>query len=66
VIGYALLLSDVRVMFCPIEERDCLQNICPIARFLALGFAGYVQIGLAVAHIAREWLHTKTETMAAN
>jgi len=47
-LGYAVGISDVRVTFGDGSERDCLQKIYPMARFIAAGFAGSVQIGFAM------------------
>jgi hypothetical protein len=47
-LGYAVGISDVRVTFPDGSERDCLQKIYPISRFIAAGFAGSVRIGFAV------------------
>jgi hypothetical protein len=47
-LGYAVGISDVRVTFRDGSERDCLQKIYPMARFIAAGFAGSVQIGFAM------------------
>jgi hypothetical protein len=58
VLGYAVGISDVRVTFSDGSERDCLQKIYPMARFIAAGFAGSVQIGFtmldALAHLLRD------------
>jgi hypothetical protein len=45
VLGYAVGISDVRVTFADGTERDCLQKIYPMGRFIAAGFAGSVGIG---------------------
>jgi hypothetical protein len=47
VLGYATGISDVRVTFDDGSERDCLQKIYPISRFIAMGFAGSVRIDFA-------------------
>lgn len=47
-LGYAVGISDVRVTFGDESECDCLQKIYPMARFIAAGFAGSVQIGFAM------------------
>ncbi len=46
--GYAVGISDIRVTFADGSERDCLQKVYPIARFIAAGFAGSVKIGFAM------------------
>lgn len=43
--GYAVGISDIRVSFDGGRELDCLQKIYPMARFIAAGFAGSVEIG---------------------
>jgi hypothetical protein len=47
-LGYAVGISDIRVTFGDGSERDCLQKIYPMARFVAAGFAGSVEIGFAL------------------
>jgi hypothetical protein len=46
--GYAVGISDIRVTFSDGSERDCLQKIYPMARFIAAGFAGSVRIGFGM------------------
>jgi hypothetical protein len=48
IFGYAIGLSDIRVTFSDGSERDCLQKIYPVGRFIAAGFAGSVAIGFAL------------------
>lgn len=43
--GYAVGISDIRVSFGKGQELDCLQKLYPMARFIAAGFAGSVEIG---------------------
>ena len=47
-IGYAVGISDVRVTFADGREKDCVQKLYPMSRFIAAGFAGSVRIGFAV------------------
>jgi hypothetical protein len=47
-LGYSVAISDIRVTFGDGSERDCLQKIYPMARFIAAGFAGSVKIGFAL------------------
>jgi hypothetical protein len=47
-LGYAVGISDIRVTFSDGSERDCLQKIYPMARFIAAGFAGSVRIGFGM------------------
>jgi hypothetical protein len=57
-LGYAVGISDIRVTFSDGSERDCLQKIYPMSRFIAAGFAGSVRIGFAMlnalAHSLRD------------
>lgn len=48
VIGYAVGISDIRVTFADGSEKDCLQKLYPMSRFIAAGFAGSVRIGFAM------------------
>jgi hypothetical protein len=64
VFGYSLLLSDVRVTLGDGTERDCLQKIYPVGRFLVAGFAGDVRIGLTMIGVLQRWLHHEDETKA--
>ena len=48
VIGYAVGISDIRVRLRTGQERDILQKLYPMARFIAAGFAGSVRIGFAM------------------
>jgi hypothetical protein len=43
--GYAVGVSDIRVSFGNGQELDCLQKLYPMARFIAAGFAGSVEMG---------------------
>src|SRR6266849_5285344 len=42
IFGYAAGISDIRVTLADGSERDCLQKIYPVGKFMALGFAGSV------------------------
>ena len=44
--GYGIGISDVRITLADGSERDCLQKIYPVGRFLAMGLAGFVPIGV--------------------
>jgi hypothetical protein len=46
--GYGVGLSDIRVTFPDGSEKDCLQKLYPMSRFIAAGFAGSVRIGFAM------------------
>jgi hypothetical protein len=46
--GYGFAVSDIRVTLATGEERDCLQKVYPVGRFIAAGFAGSVRIGFAM------------------
>jgi hypothetical protein len=47
-LGYAVGISDIRVTFADGREKDCLQKLYPMSRFIAGGFAGSVWIGFAM------------------
>ncbi len=47
-LGYAVGISDIRVTFSDGSERDCLQKLYPMSRFIAAGFAGSVSIGFGM------------------
>ena len=47
-IGYAVGVSDIRVRLRTGQERDMLQKLYPMARFVAAGFAGSVRIGFSM------------------
>jgi hypothetical protein len=46
--GYAIGVSDIRVTFADGSEKDCVQKLYPMSRFIAAGFAGSVRIGFAM------------------
>ncbi len=46
--GYAVGISDIRVTYKNGIERDCVQKIYPVSRFIAAGFAGSVKLGFAM------------------
>jgi hypothetical protein len=46
--GYAVCISDIRVTFADGSEKDCLQKLYPMSRFIAAGFAGSVRIGFSM------------------
>jgi hypothetical protein len=62
--GYGTGISDVRVTFSDGRERDCLQKIYPVGRFIAAGFAGSVAIGFAMLNRLKELLYTPNESEA--
>jgi hypothetical protein len=64
--GYSFALSDVRVTLRGGREIDCLQKIYPVARFIAVGFAGSVRIGFDVVETLRESLYESDERIAWN
>lgn len=53
--GYSAGISDIRVT-CGRTERDCLQKIYPVGRFMALGFSGSVRIGFSMVDRLTELL----------
>ena len=62
--GYAIGLSDIRVTFPDGSERDCLQKIYPVGRFIAAGFAGSVKIGFGMLYTLTRLLHVPDENVA--
>jgi hypothetical protein len=60
--GYGIGISDVRVTLADGSERDCLQKIYPVGRFLAMGFAGSVRIGFAMIDAISGYLKTDDDT----
>ena len=63
-LGYAVGISDIRVTFSDGSERDCLQKIYPMARFIAAGFAGSVRIGFEMLKGLAFQLQDAPENMA--
>ncbi len=53
--GYGFGISDIRVTLGDGSEVDCLQKIYPVARWVAAGFAGSVQIGFAMIDKLSKW-----------
>src|ERR1700682_5093850 len=62
--GYGIGISDVRVTLADGSEHDCLQKIYPVGRFVAMGFAGSVRIGFAMADVLSELLYHEDESRA--
>ena len=60
--GYGIGISDVRITLADGSERDCLQKIYPVGRFLAMGFAGSVRIGFAMIDAISGYLKTDDES----
>lgn len=60
--GYGIGISDVRVTLADGSERDCLQKIYPVGRFLAMGFAGSVRIGFAMIDAISGYLKTDDDS----
>jgi hypothetical protein len=54
--GFAAAVSDTRVTT-PKGLKDCLQKIFPVGRFMALGFAGSVVIGLEMVETLSQLLN---------
>jgi ATP-dependent protease HslVU (ClpYQ) peptidase subunit len=63
-VGYALSISDIRVTFRDGSEKDCLQKLYPMARFIAAGFAGSVKIGFTMLDALAYQLRDAPENMA--
>src|SRR4051812_33767629 len=66
IFGYSAGISDVRVTLADRSERDCLQKIYPVGKFMALGFAGSVSIGFRMVARLTELLQTDDPEMAWN
>lgn len=62
--GYAVGISEIRVTFSDGSQRDCLQKIYPMARFIAAGFAGSVRIGFEMLNGLAFQLRGAPENMA--
>ena len=62
--GYATAISDIRVTLADGAEVDCLQKIHRVGRFMAMGFAGSLRIGLAMVNRLTEVLRTTDPKMA--
>jgi hypothetical protein len=63
-LGYAVGISDIRVTFSDGSERDCLQKLYPMARFIAAGFAGSVRVGFEMLNGLALQLRNAPENMA--
>jgi hypothetical protein len=63
-LGYAVGISDTCVTLADRSERDCLQKIYPISRFIAAGFAGSVRIGFGMVNALVEHLQDLPESAA--
>jgi hypothetical protein len=64
--GYSFALSDTRVTWGDGRHLDCLQKIYPVARYIAVGFAGSVKIGFDVVEALKAFLYEPDETLAWN
>jgi hypothetical protein len=64
--GYSFALSDVRVTLGDGREIDCLQKINPVARFIAVGFAGSVKIGFDIVEALKASLYEPDDRVAWN
>jgi hypothetical protein len=64
--GYGFGISDVRVTLGNDSEVDCLQKIHPVGRYVAVGFAGSVQIGFAMVERLRELAYMEDERLACD
>jgi hypothetical protein len=62
--GYGFGISDIRVTLGDGSEVDCLQKIYPVARWVAAGFAGSVQIGFAMIDSLTRWGNAVEEPYA--
>lgn len=57
VLGYGLLISDVRITFGDGTEADLLRKSYPVAKYMLAGFAGSVEIGLRLVDSLQRLLH---------
>jgi hypothetical protein len=64
--GYSFALSDTRVSWGNGRYLDCLQKIYPVARYIAVGFAGSVRIGFNIVEALKSSLYLADETLAWN
>ena len=62
--GYGFGISDIRVTLGDGAEVDCLQKIYPVARWVAAGFSGSVQIGFALIDSLSRWGNAIEESYA--
>jgi hypothetical protein len=62
--GYGIGVSDIRVTLGDGTERDCLQKIYCVGRFIAAGFAGSVAIGFAMVDRLTELLRSDDPSRA--
>lgn len=62
--GYGIGVSDIRVTLADGTERDCLQKIYNVGRFIAAGFAGSVSIGFAMIERLTELLYSGNASSA--
>jgi hypothetical protein len=66
-LGYAVGISDIRIMFGPPDsrqERDCLQKIYSVGQDLAAGFAGSVEMGFAMIGSLQKALKLEDRSLA--
>jgi hypothetical protein len=64
--GFGFGLSDIRVTLGDGSERDCLQKIYPVGRYIAAGFAGSVQIGFAMIDELRRRANLADEKLSCD
>jgi hypothetical protein len=64
--GYSFALSDTRVSWGSGRYLDCLQKIYPVARYIAVGFAGSVRIGFTIVEALKSSLYLADEMLAWN
>ncbi|QQG35387.1 MAG: hypothetical protein HYS17_07485 [Micavibrio aeruginosavorus] len=54
VLGYGVMVSDVRISFSDGSEADLLRKVYPVGPYLMAGFAGSVRIGMTlIDHLQR-------------
>ncbi|MBI3651189.1 MAG: hypothetical protein HY231_09105 [Acidobacteria bacterium] len=54
--GYSFGISDIQVTYKNKSTRDCLQKICGVGDYIALGFSGSVKIGFAMLDVLSRYL----------
>lgn len=59
VLGYGVIVSDVRISFADGSEADMLRKVYPVGPYLMAGFAGSVLIGMTlIDHLQRSLAQT--------
>lgn len=48
ILGYGVMISDVRITFSDGTEKDMLRKVYPVGPWMLAGFAGSVRIGMTL------------------